>query len=401
MNGTHHYSCGIDVGKNRHAAAIMDADGNLVLRSQSFGNDAPGFKLVLQRLAEIGGPDRVLVGMEATGHYWYALHDALQRSGYDCAVVNPLQTAQQAKKAIRKTKTDRVDARHIATLIKNGDYRRALVPDDFAMTCRQTTRLCSALRKQRAQVKQLIRSRLVPVWPEYESYFADTFCATSQALLAVACTPRDFLALDPDLVTQLVRRTSRGRLGPALVERVRQSARQSVGMQRGLDGPRIGIPILLDQLSASKVVRAKLEQRIGELARDLPTHLFTLPGASNALVVSLFGETDPITSIDGPDQLVAFAGLDMAVYQTGQFNPQRRFKITKRGSPHLRRTLWWMARIAVHQEGDLRAFYLRKRSQGLHHLAAVTAAAVKLCRITWVIMTEGRDYLPAGRPSAT
>ena len=399
MNTTCHCFCGIDVGKNKHVAAAIDSSGRFRLRSQSFRNDAPGFQLVLTRLAELGGPDGVLVGLEATGHYWYAVHDTLRRSGYDCVVVNPLQTAQQAKKAIRKTKTDRVDAGHIATLIKNGDYRPALVPDDFAMTCRQTTRLLNALRKQRAQVKQLIRSRLVPVWPEYESYFADTFCATSRALLAVACTPRDFLSLEHDRLTDLVRRTSRGRLGADLVQRATQSARQSVGMQRGLDGPRIGIPILLEQLSALKAVRSKLEQRIDELAQSLPAYLFTLPGASNALVVSLFGETDPITRIDGPDQLVAFAGLDLTVYQTGQFDPQRRFKITKRGSPHLRRTLWTMARTAAFQEGHLRALYLRKRSQGLHHLAAVTALAVKLCRISWVIMTERRDFIPDGPPS--
>ena len=105
--------------------------------------------------------------MEATGHYWYSLRDFLVEHGYEVAVLNPILTAQQAKKGIRKSKTDRIDAGHIATLIKNGEHRRALVPGELAMSCQSLTRLRYSMSRQGARIKQRLWSRLHPVWPEY------------------------------------------------------------------------------------------------------------------------------------------------------------------------------------------------------------------------------------------
>ena len=119
----------------------------------------------------------------------------------------------------------------------------------------------------------------------------------------------------------------------------------------------------------------------------------TLPGASPINVVSLFGETNPIEAFGSPSQLIAFAGLDLVVSQSGEYQATRRH-ISKRGSPFLRHTLWAMAHRACYQEGDLRDYWLRRKGQGLKHLEAVTAVAIKLCPIVWRIMTDRRDYLP-------
>ena len=125
----------------------------------------------------------------------------------------------------------------------------------------------------------------------------------------------------------------------------------------------------------------------------------TLPGASPVNVVSLFGETDPIEAFASPSQLIAFAGLDLVVIQTGQYQaPQRH--ISKRGSPYLRHTLWAMAHRACNQEGDLRNYWLRRRAQGLKYREAVIATAIKLCPVVWRIMTDCRPYLPQ-RPVTT
>jgi len=69
--------CGIDVAKNKHVACIIDREGQRIVRSQSFTNDAEGFQRILDRLKEVGGPSKVAIAMEATGHYWYSLHDFL------------------------------------------------------------------------------------------------------------------------------------------------------------------------------------------------------------------------------------------------------------------------------------------------------------------------------------
>ena len=221
--------CGVDIAKRKHVACIIDRDGQFVARSQSFNNDAEGFQQILTRLKDAGGPIKVTIAMEATGHYWYSLHDFLVRQGYQVAVLNPIQTAQQAKKSIRKSKTDKIDARHIAVLLKNGEQRAALIPGELAMSCRQLTRLRYTLVRQGAQFKQLLWARLHPVWPEYEQLFAAPFGKTGRKLLMTAPTPTDVLALDLEQLTELVRKASRGKFGPLRAEQIRQAATRSVG----------------------------------------------------------------------------------------------------------------------------------------------------------------------------
>jgi transposase len=392
--------CGIDVAKNRHVAVICDRDGQCVARSHSFANDANGYQDFLQQLREAGGSRRVLAGVEATGHYWYSLRDFLVGHDYAVVALNPIQTAQQAKKGIRKRKTDRIDAGHIATLLKNGDYKAALVPGALAMTGRQLTRLRYRLIGQMGRLKQQLWAHLHPIWPEYENLFADPFCQTGRRLLTAAPGPSDVLALPVDDLVALIRTTSRGKYGAAQAEDVRQAAVHTVGTTRTLEGARIAIRCLLSQLEALQPIRKQLETQITALAERLPACLLTLPGADPLRIVSLFGETDPIETFQTADQLVAFAGLDVAVCQSGDYQaPQRH--ISKRGSPFLRQTLWRMAYRACYQEGELRDYWLRKRQHGLHHLAAVTAVALKLCRVAWRILTDRRDYQPqrpTGKP---
>jgi len=387
--------CGIDIAKNKHVACVIDRDGNVVVKSQTFTNDAAGYQQILTRLKEAGGPRKITVAMEATGHYWYSLHDFLVRNRYHVAVLNPIQTAQQAKKSIRKSKTDRIDARHIATLIKNGEGRPAIIPGELGMNCRQLTRLHHNMVRQESRIKQMIWSWLHPVWPEYEPLFVAPFCKTGRVLLRTAPTPSDIIDMSEEDLYELIRKTSRGKFGRSRANKIHQAAESSIGMHRGLAATRICIRLLIDQLEALKPIRQQLETEIQTLANQLPGYMFTLPGISAASAVSLFGETDPIDAFSSPSQLVAFAGLDPAVSQSGEPAAQEPARhISKRGSPFLRKTLWLMTFRALQQDGELRDYWLRKRRQGTHHLAAVTATAVKLCRATWRILIDRRDYLP-------
>lgn len=385
--------CGMDVAKNKHVACIIDREGKLIVRSQSFTNDAEGFQRILDRLKEIGGPSKVAIAMEATGHYWYSLHDFLARHRYTVVVLNPIQTAKQVTKGIRKSQTDKIDAHHIAVLLKNGEHRPALIPSELGMTCRQLTRLHHTMVRQTSRIKQLLWSKLHPVWPEYEALFATPFCKTGRVLLNTTPTPQDVLAMPREDLRNLIHKTSRGKYSTAQADKVRQAAENSVGMHRGIEAARASIRLLLAQLDALKPIREQLESQIQALMGRLPDYLATLPGASPLSIVSLFGETDPFEAFTSPSKLIAFAGLDLVVRQSGEYEASRRH-ISKRGSPFLRHTLWAMAHRACYQEGDLRNYWLRRKGQGLKHLAAVTAVAIKLCPIIWRIMTDRRDYLP-------
>jgi len=191
----------------------------------------------------------------------------------------------------------------------------------------------------------------------------------------------------------MIRKTSRSKYGPAQVEKIRRAAVDSVGTRRGVDGIRISIRSLIAQLEALQPIRKQLDDEIIVLADRVPAYIYTLPGASAHSVVSLFGETDPIATFRLPGQLVAFAGLDPSVFQTGESKLHSR-RISKRGSPALRHTIWQMAHRACYQEGDLRDYWLRRKGQGLSHRSAVTATAIKLCHVIWRILTDRRDHQP-------
>jgi transposase len=387
--------CGIDIAKEKHVMCVIDRDGASCIRPSSFANTADGYQRLLDRLKDTTKTSSMLIGMEATGHYWYSLHDFLTRCGYTVAVLNPIQTARQITQAIRKCKTDKLDAQCIASLIRSGNYRPAAIPSETAMTCRQLTRLRYSMMQQQTRIKQLLWSKLHPIWPEYEPLFTNPFGTTARAVLRTASTPKGILDIDQDDLAEMIYATSRGKLGQLKAQEIRAAAQNSVGMQRGRDGISASINCLLDQMEALEPVREKLEEQITDIADKLPQYLQTIPGASPLSIVSLYGEVDPIKTFEHPSQLVAFAGLDTTVFQTGQYDaPQRH--ISKRGSPCLRKTLWQMAYRAAYQEGDLRNYWLKKKRQNKHQLVAVTAVARKLCHVVWRIMTDQRDYIQKG-----
>jgi len=387
--------CGIDIAKDKHVACVIDRDGCKCIRPSSFANTAEGYQRLVDRLKDTAKASSVLIGMEATGHYWYSLHDFLSRCGYTVVVLNPIQTARQVAQAIRKCKTDKYDAVHIAALIRSGNYKPAAIPGELAMTCRQLTRLRYSMIQQYTRIKQLLWSRIHPVWPEYESLFANPFGKTGRTLLRIAPTPRNILQLDHNKLTEMIHKSSHGRFGQLKAQQIRDAAQTSIGMLRGQEGINAAINCLLDQIEALDPVRDGLETQITALAKQLPQYLFTLPGATLLNIVSLYGEVDPIETFKQPSQLVAFAGLDATVFQTGQYDaPQRH--ISKRGSPFLRKTLWQMAYRALQQEGDLRDFWFKKKRQNKHQFVAVTAVARKLCHVVWRIMIDRRDYIPKG-----
>ena len=385
--------CGIDVGKRKHMACLQDGQGKVLLAAFAFTNDAEGFARLQARLAQTAGVQPVLVGLEATGHYWYALAEHVERWGYQIMIINPLQSAQQIRNAIRKHKSDAYDAQHITTLVRTGQVKPAVIPGDLAMSCRQLTRLWYALVEQRAKLKLLLNSRLECLWPEFESYLSVPLGTTGRALLRAAPTPQDLLALPMTALTDLLQRASRGRLGEELAGHMRVSAKTSIGLARGREGMRRAVLSLLDALDALEPVRQRLLADLEDLASRLPDYLLSLPGINAVRAVSLHGEIGDIHTFRTPEALVAFAGLDPKVYQTGQYEAPER-QISKRGSPYLRRTLWRMAAIAITTKGPLRQYYQRKRKRGLHHLSAITATALKLTRIVWRICTDQRAYLP-------
>jgi transposase len=113
---------GIDIAKHNHQAIIIDERGAALCKSFSFANSNAGAKKLTDAIAQItADPAEVIVGMEATGHYWLALYSALLPLGFTLHVINPIQTdAMRHATTIRKSKTDVIDCELIAQTIRFG-----------------------------------------------------------------------------------------------------------------------------------------------------------------------------------------------------------------------------------------------------------------------------------------
>jgi transposase len=120
----------------------------------------------------------------------------------------------------------------------------------------------------------------------------------------------------------------------------------------------------------------------------------TIPGIGKTLGAVILGEIGDIAKFDSPKKLVAFAGIDAIVKQSGEFEGTEN-RMSKRGSPYLRRALFQAALVAcVGKNPDpvLLAFYQKKLAEGKHHNTAVGAVARKLCNIIHSVLTNNRPY---------
>jgi len=385
---------GIDVAKRRHQACVIDTGGAVVVKPFSFENSTAGFDKFLRIVKTATGRCQRMVGLEATGHYWLCLHDALVRHGFNPVVFNPLQTKAFSNLEIRKVKSDSVDAVHIAQALRFGRYRRAHVPSDPAVReLRRLTRLRYFLVDMRTMMLERTTAGLDVVFPEYETLFNSFFLRSSMQLLARYPTPQAMLDAGPQQITDLLKSASRGRFGHQKAQTILECAAASFGVttQNGAHAVEIQAGVAMMESFSAQI--ASLETMILSSLETTPQYITTITGVGNISAATIIAEIGDISRFPSGKQLVAFAGLDPSVYQTGEFLGTRSH-ISKRGSAYLRRALYQCAVPACQFNKDLHAFFQKKISEGKHFNTAALAVAAKLCHIIWRIMTDNRPYQP-------
>ena len=150
---------------------------------------------------------------------------------------------------------------------------------------------------------------------------------------------------------------------------------------------------LIEQLEFLERQVAELEEQIFSLLKQTGSYITTIPGIGDTLGAIILSEIGDIHRFDAPNKLVAFAGLDVRVTQSGEFTGTRQ-KISKRGSPYLRRAIWLAASRAAFCDPILSEYYQGLRARGKHHLTAVGAVSRKLCNTIYTILKEDRPWQP-------
>jgi len=384
------YFCGIDIAKKKHDAVIVDGEGNFLGKPISITNTVAGFEELLTRLQSLD--QNVLIGLEATGHYWLALYERLSEAGFKIVVLNPLQIAAYRRSGIRKVKNDRKDAWWIADYLRIANLKPTDRQLPILLKLRELTRFRYALMGQVGDLKRKVLSILDRVFPEYETLFSDVFIKSSRALLKEAVTADEIANFDLSELTAILKTNSQGRFGQEKASRIQNLARQSVGIGFLTDAVYLEMRCLLEQLDLLLSQIEMLENAIDEMMDQIPQFITSIPGVGKVTGSAILAEIGDINRFESSEKLVAFAGIDPTVYETGQFIAKKT-RMSKRGSPHLRYALWQAASMAIQYDPELKAYYQAKRAEGKHHGTALGAVCNKLISRIYIILKEQRPYI--------
>jgi len=303
---------GIDIGKRKHAATALSPQGEIIAQLASFPNTREGLdRLEHEVLRKAGGPGHMLVGMEATGHYWMCLRAELERRGYATVVINPLQTNARCNAQIRKTRNDRSDSLSIARLVLSGEARAARVPNHETVELRLLTRHRRRLLRAIGDQERYAHTLVDRLFPEYADLFSQPFLPSGEQLIRQVGLAPDTLVQRQDQVRDVLRSASRGRLGSELIDQLLQAAQTSIGVPQAQDVIQQQLTSIFDfrQVLRAQIdqIEEELEQRVQSLASPLPSL-----GISRVLAATIHAESDPISDFGTADQYVAYAGLDPA-----------------------------------------------------------------------------------------
>ena len=386
---------GIDIGKNNHVASMMDEYGKVVFKAFSFSNTTNGGNALFSKLSSYSSnPSDFEIGMEATGHYWLSVYSFLFEKGFLLHVINPIQTDGWRKGTeIRKRKNDTIDSVLIADLIRYGQFVQTRLADEDLFSLRTLTRFRTYLVESISDLKRKVVCVLDQIFPEYQSIFSDIFGKTSKELLLQFSSPIDFENISSESLAELLAQLSRQKIGAAKAEQLKAAASSSFGITFAKNSFTFQLKALIEQISFIENQVKETESEISNIMRKLDSPITTITGIGNVTGAAIISEIGDISKFDNPRKLVAFAGLDATVTQSGEFEASHNV-MSKRGSPYLRKAIFQAALIASFHDPVLSVYYQKKKAEGKHHLTCVGAVARKMCNIIYAVLKNNQPYVP-------
>lgn len=382
---------GIDVAKDTHYAAVMNNNGEVLAEPFPFGNDTAGFCLLQKKLSSFPKDD-LLIGLESTGIYSENLICFLFGAGYRLAVINPIQTATLRKTAIRKTKTDKVDTLLIIKSLMVNTYHLYSQRDAESLKLKSLCRFRQNLKKSKARLKIQLSGYVNLLFPELADFFkSGIHIAACYALLKAHSSPEDIAALRLSVLSTLLSKASHGHFGKDTAEALKSLAKSSVGVKNAYISIQITQTIAQIELLEQQI--DELETLITDTMKNLNSVIMTVPGIGAVDGAMILGEIGDIHRFSSPGKLLAYAGLDPTVCQSGKFTAKST-KMSKRGSKMLRYALINAAwQLTLHDQ-TFSDYYNCKRAQGLNHYGALGHVAHKLVRVLFKLLSDNSTFLP-------
>jgi transposase len=380
---------GVDIGKRVNEASFIGQDGREVRKHMRFPNNLSGVSSFIDVLHHQEQP--CIIALEASSHYWLGMHKVASDAGFPVVVVNPLQTTAYRSTSVRKAKNDRRDSFVIADFLRIGRIVANYVPDETILKLRELTRFRFDLVDQIGDAKRKVLATLDRVFPEFPELFGDAFAKSARELLKNATTAADFVSFDLSELVSILRSNSHGHLGQARAEEIKKAAQNSLGLACLGDVALVKLRSLLAQIEFLESQVVEVEKAIGKAMEGIKEHLTDIKGIGPILAATIFAEIGDISWFSRLESLVAYAGIDPSVFESGEFIGRRQH-MSKRGSPYLRRALWLAAHSARLWNKDLDEYLRRKLAEGKPYNVAMGALCHKLLSRIYVVLKENRPY---------
>ena len=384
---------GIDVAKDKHDCFITDSDGEILFPVFTIQNNRDGFDDLFAKILSISSDfSNIKVGLEATGHYSYNLLGYLLDKGLHTFVINPLHTNLYRKSlSLRKTKTDKVDARTIAMMLMSDVNLKSYSDISYHNEeLKSLTRYRFDKVQERARLKQSV-SRLVTIlFPELEKLVSTLHIASVYALLSELPSTGKIASCHLTHLTKLLENASKGRYSKEKAIEIREAARVSIGSN--MPAKSLELKHTLHLISELDSEISEIESEIKQIMDQISSPILTIPGIGYRMGAMILAEIGDFSRFDSPDKILAYAGASPSTYQSGQLESSYSH-MEKRGSRYLRFALINAAKYVCHWDETFGAYLQKKISEGKHYNVAITHATKKLVRLIYAMEKSGKPYI--------
>ena len=394
---------GIDVGSETHYARAFDYRGiEFSKKPFKFSNSEAGFEMVKAWILDIKEKhekDKVVPGMEPTGHYWFNLGKFLQDNEMTPVLVNPHHVKKSKELDDNNpTKNDRKDPKVIAGLVKEGRYMIPYLPDGIYADLRTASNMRFQIQSELTRIQNRISRWFNIYFPEYKTVYGKPNAISGMMILKQAPLPEDILTLGVEGVNQVWRDAKMRAVGKKRAQTLIEAAEHSVGAKEGTMAARMEIQMLLEDYESKSNRLQEVMTLIEELVKQIPMaeKLMEIKGVGIRTVSGFLAEVGDITRFSSPKELQKLAGLALVENSSGKHKGQT--TISRRGRKRLRYLLFEAAISLVGKNPEFAAlhrYYTTRQINPLKKMQSLMAVAAKLIRVFYAILTKGVEYDPA------
>ena len=388
-------SVGIDVSKDKHDCFIQNSESEVLAEVFTIPNNMDGFRTLLENIRSCtSSQDEIKVGLEATGHYSYNILGFLLDNGLATYVLNPLRTNLYRKSlSLRKTKTDRVDARTIAAmLLSDVDLKPYTDTAYHNEELKSLTRYRFDKVKERAKLKTSVSRLVCILFPELEKLVPTLHTASVYAMLEEFSGAKQIAGAHLTRLKSLLENASKGRYKRDMAVSIRDAARNSIGSKMPAKSLELQHTIRLIRELDAEIT--EIEAEIEIIMNNIQSPITTIPGIGYRMGAMILAEAGDLSRFNSPDKLLAYAGMSPSTYQSGQLKncyPH----MEKRGSRYLRYALFNATKYVCLWNSTFAAYLAKKRAEGKHYNVAISHAAKKLVRLIFAMEKSRQPYCAA------